>query len=88
MAYQASVRGGVVRVSVEGDRFILGGQAVTVLRGELAAYSTLALQSNRLFPPAGCTSPKQSYPVLSDWRAKSRGPKWAKTGGQTYEELH
>jgi PhzF family phenazine biosynthesis protein len=36
MAYQASARGGVVRVSVEGDRVILGGQAVTVLRGELA----------------------------------------------------
>jgi PhzF family phenazine biosynthesis protein len=36
MAYQASARGGVVRVSVEGSRVILGGQAVTVLRGELA----------------------------------------------------
>jgi len=36
IAYQASTRGGVVRVSVKGDRVILGGQAVTVLRGELA----------------------------------------------------
>jgi PhzF family phenazine biosynthesis protein len=36
-AYQASARGGVVRVSVRGARVILGGQAVTVLRGELAA---------------------------------------------------
>lgn len=36
VAYQASARGGVVRVSVQGDRVILGGQAVTVLRGELA----------------------------------------------------
>lgn len=34
-AYQASPRGGVVRVRVAGDRVILGGQAVTVLRGEL-----------------------------------------------------
>lgn len=34
-AYQASVRGGVVRVCVKGDRVILGGQAVTVMRGEL-----------------------------------------------------
>ena len=34
-AYQASARGGVVRVRVAGDRVILGGQAVTVLRGEL-----------------------------------------------------
>lgn len=37
MAYQASARGGVVRVRMKGDRAILGGQAVTVLRGELAA---------------------------------------------------
>jgi predicted PhzF superfamily epimerase YddE/YHI9 len=34
-AYQASPRGGVVRVRLAGDRVILGGQAVTVLRGEL-----------------------------------------------------
>ena len=35
-AYQASPRGGVVRVRLEGNRVKLGGQAVTVLRGELA----------------------------------------------------
>lgn len=35
-AYQASARGGIVRVCARGDRVILGGQAVTVLRGELA----------------------------------------------------
>ncbi len=35
VAYQASSRGGVVRVRVEGERVRLGGQAVTVLRGEL-----------------------------------------------------
>jgi PhzF family phenazine biosynthesis protein len=35
VGYQASERGGVVRVRVQGDRVILGGQAVTVLRGEL-----------------------------------------------------
>jgi PhzF family phenazine biosynthesis protein len=35
-AYQASPRGGIVRVTVNGDRVLLGGQAVTVLRGELA----------------------------------------------------
>ena len=34
-AYQASARGGVIRVRVSGDRVVLGGQAVTVLRGEL-----------------------------------------------------
>jgi PhzF family phenazine biosynthesis protein len=35
MAYQASARGGVVRVRIAGDRIGLGGQAVTVLRGML-----------------------------------------------------
>jgi predicted PhzF superfamily epimerase YddE/YHI9 len=35
VGYQASPRGGVVRVRLQGDRVILGGQAVTVLRGEL-----------------------------------------------------
>ena len=34
-AFQASARGGVVRVRAAGDRVVLGGQAVTVLRGEL-----------------------------------------------------
>jgi PhzF family phenazine biosynthesis protein len=33
--YQASARGGVVRVTVDGDRTVLGGRAVTVTRGEL-----------------------------------------------------
>jgi predicted PhzF superfamily epimerase YddE/YHI9 len=37
LAYQASARGGVVRVRVQGDRVYLGGQAVTVLRGQLLA---------------------------------------------------
>ncbi|MBD2104709.1 PhzF family phenazine biosynthesis protein [Leptolyngbya sp. FACHB-261] len=35
VAYQASARGGVVRVRCSGERVALGGQAVTVLRGEL-----------------------------------------------------
>lgn len=35
VAYQASQRGGVVRVRVASDRVYLGGRAVTVLRGEL-----------------------------------------------------
>lgn len=37
VGYQASSRGGLVRVTVAGDRVLLGGQAVTVLRGELVA---------------------------------------------------
>jgi len=35
VGYQASARGGVVRVRVAGERVRLGGQAVTVARGEL-----------------------------------------------------
>ena len=35
VGYQASERGGAVRVRLEGDRALLGGQAVTVMRGEL-----------------------------------------------------
>lgn len=35
LAYQASPRGGEVRVEVKGDRVHLGGKAVTVSRGEL-----------------------------------------------------
>lgn len=33
--YQASRRGGIVQVQVRGDRVVLGGQAVTVMRGAL-----------------------------------------------------
>jgi PhzF family phenazine biosynthesis protein len=35
LAYQASARSGVVRTRIQGDRVILGGQAVTVVQGEL-----------------------------------------------------
>lgn len=35
-AYQASARGGIVRVRLAGDRVVLGGLAVTILRGTLA----------------------------------------------------
>ena len=34
-AYQASARGGMLRVRLEGDRVLLGGQAVTVFKAEL-----------------------------------------------------
>ena len=37
LAYQASARGGVLRVTLSDDRVILGGQAVTVIVGELLA---------------------------------------------------
>jgi predicted PhzF superfamily epimerase YddE/YHI9 len=35
MGFQASPRGGLVQVRPEGDRVLLGGRAVTVLRGQL-----------------------------------------------------
>jgi len=35
LGYQASARGGYVRVKLQGDRVVLGGQAVTVARGSL-----------------------------------------------------
>jgi len=35
LGYQASARGGFVRVTLTGDRVRLGGQAVTVFKGEL-----------------------------------------------------
>lgn len=34
-AFQASRRGGIVHVRVQGDRVILSGKAITILRGEL-----------------------------------------------------
>jgi predicted PhzF superfamily epimerase YddE/YHI9 len=37
IGYQASARGGVVLVRVNGDRTALAGRAVTVTRGELVA---------------------------------------------------
>lgn len=37
VAYQASSRGGELRLRLVGDRVTIGGQAVTVLRGELTA---------------------------------------------------
>jgi predicted PhzF superfamily epimerase YddE/YHI9 len=37
VGYQASPRGGVVRVRAGGERVTLSGQAVTVLRAELSA---------------------------------------------------
>jgi predicted PhzF superfamily epimerase YddE/YHI9 len=39
VAYQASPRGGVMRVRATGARVYLGGQAVTVVRGELIAIA-------------------------------------------------
>jgi len=39
-AYQASKRGGGVRVRLAGDRVKLSGEAVTVLRGELTSLSS------------------------------------------------
>ncbi len=37
LAFQASARGGVLRVGLRGERVLIAGQAVTVLRGDLLA---------------------------------------------------
>jgi PhzF family phenazine biosynthesis protein len=41
VAYQASARGGFLRVRLEGDRVVLAGQAVTVFQGELSPVASL-----------------------------------------------
>ncbi|HSH83450.1 MAG TPA: PhzF family phenazine biosynthesis protein [Herpetosiphonaceae bacterium] len=41
LAFQASPRGGIVRVRLQGDRVILGGQAVTILSGELTEQAVM-----------------------------------------------
>ena len=43
VGYQASPRGGMVKVTVQGDRVLLSGKAVTVLRGELAPEAAAAV---------------------------------------------
>ena len=43
--YQASARGGLVRVEVAGERVALAGQAVTVLRAELVAGTKGGLEN-------------------------------------------
>ena len=40
VGFQASPRGGTVRVRREGDRVILAGRAITIVVGELAATAT------------------------------------------------
>jgi len=52
--YQASARGGTVRVRVEGDRVLLAGRAVTVFSGEL---------SDAALPPATVTAVKGQRPT-------------------------
>lgn len=35
LAYQASPRGGIIKITIQGSRVLLGGQAVTIFQGEL-----------------------------------------------------
>ena len=37
-AYQASARGGIVHLRSEGDRVILGGEAITMIRGDFSKH--------------------------------------------------
>jgi PhzF family phenazine biosynthesis protein len=52
--YQASARGGTVRVRVEGDRVLLAGRAVTVFSGQL---------SDAALPPLTATAVKGQRPT-------------------------
>jgi PhzF family phenazine biosynthesis protein len=45
-AFQASKRGGTVRVRVEGERVVLGGKATGILRGELTDYPAPSSRSD------------------------------------------
>jgi predicted PhzF superfamily epimerase YddE/YHI9 len=44
-AFQCSERGGELRLAVQGERTVLQGRAVTVLRGGLALGSSQELES-------------------------------------------
>jgi predicted PhzF superfamily epimerase YddE/YHI9 len=44
-AFQASKRGGIVQVRIAADRVILGGQAVTITRGELLNIQSISARS-------------------------------------------
>jgi PhzF family phenazine biosynthesis protein len=54
VAHQLSARGGVIKVAMDGDRVRLAGQAVTVLRGELAEIG------GELTSGSSCPHSKQS----------------------------
>lgn len=45
VGYQASARGGFVRTRCEGDRVLLSGQAITVMRGELCVETGARLEA-------------------------------------------
>lgn len=57
VGFQASARGGTVRVRCAGDRVFLSGQAVTVLRGELVPPASgrvgAGIRQDAATPPAG-----------------------------------
>ena len=42
-AFQASERTGILNLRIEGDRLMIGGQAVTVMRGEIELGEAYAL---------------------------------------------
>lgn len=48
VAYQASPRGGEIRISIVGDRVHLTGQAVTVLKGEWLVYLSSAKTQKKI----------------------------------------
>ena len=59
--FQASRRGGIVKVRPVEDRVFLSGQAVTVLRGELIARMKFELPESTFDP--------EPPPILGTWRS-------------------
>jgi len=66
VGFQCSARGGVVRVRVEGDRILIGGRAVTVLRGELVDGALTAKLGEK--SPTG----RDFRVIMSRYRRRSR----------------
>lgn len=52
-AYQASARGGILHLTLQGDRVALRGHAVTVWRGELLQESNAAATASSIFDVIG-----------------------------------
>ena len=74
VGYQASGRGGVVRVRVEGDRVCLGGRAVTVLRGRAGGRGLIGIFGEK-FNHQG-SRPAYNSPIWPTHKALS-GPRSA-----------
>jgi predicted PhzF superfamily epimerase YddE/YHI9/GNAT superfamily N-acetyltransferase len=60
-AYQASLRGGEVKIKVQGERVVLSGQAVTVLRGELTGEPETGVVIEAVLTPGEVEKTKELF---------------------------